>query len=198
MTHTHSAGKRRNMVHHPLLRRFFHYLNRFLMVPHFRLGLGMFVGNPFTGYIMVIKTTGRRTGRARYTPVNYAIADGNVYCLSGWGEASHWYRNLMADPRVELLMPHGAVQGIAEVVTDPAEALQVTRQVLINGGFAGFFLGFNPRTALPALIVERARGTPVIRIRPVGIGSGAGDPGGWLWALAFAVLAWLGLRRSRK
>ena len=68
-----------------LLRRIFWYLNKCLMVPVFRLGLGPLMGNPFTGYIMVLKTTGRKTGKQRYTPVDYAIQDGKVYCLAGLG-----------------------------------------------------------------------------------------------------------------
>lgn len=68
-----------------LLRRFFWYLNRYLMVPMFRLGLGPVIGNPLSGYIMVIKTSGRKSGITRYSPVNYAILNGSVYCLSGYG-----------------------------------------------------------------------------------------------------------------
>lgn len=73
------------------LRRLFWLLNRAFMVPAFRLGLGEFMGNPVTGYIMVVKT----------------------------------------------------------------------------------------------------RGIPVIRIRATGVGTGAGDPGGWLWILVAAAVAWL-------
>ena len=69
------------LILYPRLRQFFRLLNRYFMVPVFRLGLGAFVGSPLGGYIMVVKTIGRKTGEARYTPVNYAIIDGNVYCL---------------------------------------------------------------------------------------------------------------------
>ncbi len=88
------------------------------MVPMFRLGLGAFVGNPFTGYIMVLKTTGRKTGRVRYTPVNYAILNGSVYCIVGFGKIAHWYRNLQAHPEIELILPSGPTSGTAEEVTD--------------------------------------------------------------------------------
>ena len=36
-----------------VLRHIFSVLNRFFMVPCFRLGLGPFMGNPLSGYIMV-------------------------------------------------------------------------------------------------------------------------------------------------
>ena len=44
---------------HDIPQRLFRVLNRFFMVPMFRLGLGPFMGNPLSGYIMVIRTVGR-------------------------------------------------------------------------------------------------------------------------------------------
>ena len=82
-----------------MLRRFFRVLNKYFMVPMFRLGLGPLVGNPITGYIMVLKTVGSKTGKRRYAPVNYAILDGHVYVLSGFGKLAHWVTNLVAQPR---------------------------------------------------------------------------------------------------
>ncbi len=87
------------MLESRVLRRVFWYLNRYFMVPMFRLGLGPLMVNPFGGYIMVLKTIGRKTGKVRYSPVNYAIMNGNVYCLVGFGHIADWYRNLRANPR---------------------------------------------------------------------------------------------------
>jgi len=109
------------------LRRIFFYLNKFFMVPMFRLGLGPFIGTPFGGYIMVLKVIGRKTGKTRYAPVNYAIANGNVYCLAGFGTISDWYRNLLAHPNIEVLLPGGAIAGIAEQVIDSNERLRLIR-----------------------------------------------------------------------
>jgi deazaflavin-dependent oxidoreductase (nitroreductase family) len=168
------------------LRRFFKVLNRFFMVPMFRLGFGALLGTPFSGYIMVLKTIGRKSGKMRYAPVNYAVIDGCVYCLAGFGSVAHWYRNVQAHPGLELIMPGGAVAGVAEEVTAPDEYLRAARQVLKNGGFAGFMMGFNPFTASDDVLRDGLRGIPVLRIRPTGIGSGAADPGGLLWILPVA------------
>ena len=183
-------------------RRVFHYLNRYFMVPVFRLGLGAFVANPFTGYIMVVKTIGHKTGKERYTPTNYAIQNGNIYCLAGFGHSAHWYRNLQANPRVELIMPGGNLSGLAEEVTDPGERLGVIRQILKNGGFAGFFFGFNPFTTPDHVLSERCANLPVIRVRPAGIRSGPADPGGWWWllwaglSLLPLVVRWIGKKHT--
>mgnify|MGYP000877331860 CR=1 FL=1 len=130
-----------------LLKKLFGVFNRLLMVPLFRLGLGWFVGNPLTGYIMVLKTIGRKSGKVRYTPVNYAILNGLIYCIAGFGKTSQWYRNLQLQPRLEVLLPAGALAGLAETVCDPAEAVTAFRLVLKSAGFAGFFYGFNPHSA---------------------------------------------------
>src|SRR3990172_4133777 len=104
-----------------LMRKGFRIMNKFFMVPAFRLGLGPILGSPFGGYIMVLKTRGHKTGRWRYTPLNYAIANGSVYWIAGFGQVSHWYRNILAEPEVELILPATAVAGQAELVSDAGE-----------------------------------------------------------------------------
>lgn len=183
------------------LRRGFFYLNKFFMVPMFRLGFGSLMGTPFGGYIMVLKVIGRKTGKMRYTPVNYAIENGNVYCLAGFGTISDWYRNLLAHPNIEAIMPGGAIAGVAEQVSDPDERLRMLRRVLINAGFAGFCYGYDPRTVADKRLLDSTRDVPVIRIRPHGIGSGASDPGGWAWLMTvigtIIFAGWLFGRKKR-
>jgi deazaflavin-dependent oxidoreductase (nitroreductase family) len=188
----------------PFLRATFKYMNRYLMVPAFRLGLGPVMGSPFGGYIMVLKTTGNKSGQPRYAPLNFAILDGNVYCIAGWGKQTHWFANLKADPHVELIMPGAAVAGLAEEVTHPEEARRARVGVARNSGFALMFGGLNPMTATDDQIMEGLGYVPVVRIRPYGMGNGAFDPGGWGWVLPtlaqLAGLLWLvrRIRRGRK
>lgn len=163
------------------LRKIFWFLNTFFMTPAFRLGLGSLLGTPFGGYMMVLKVVGRKSGKIRYAPVNYAIRDGFVYCLSGGRKTSDWYRNLLANPNVELLMPGGAVFARAEEISDPGERCVVARQVLKNAGFAGFFEGYNPHTISDSDLQEKIADLPVIRFLPLGLGSGSFDAGGWGW-----------------
>jgi deazaflavin-dependent oxidoreductase (nitroreductase family) len=182
-----------------LLRQFFWYLNRYLMVPMFRLGLGPIIGNPFSGYIMVIKTKGRKSGITRYSPVNYAILNGNVYCLAGWGHLSDWYRNLVANPEVELILPSGGLVGRAETVSDPAERRTALRQVLRAAGFAAAFEGFNLSKASDEELEQKTASQMVVRIRPSGLAAGPCDSGGWAWIGVFtlsAVIFFLGRRKK--
>ncbi len=112
----------------PLMREIFWFINRYFMVPMFRLGFGAFFGKPFTGYNMVMKPVGRKTGRVRFAPVNYAIQSGCVYCMSGSRESSDWFRNICANPQLELILPGGAIYARAEEVSDPDEKLVIARR----------------------------------------------------------------------
>ena len=171
------------------MRRVFRLLNRFFMVPIFRLGMGPFVGNPITGYIMVLKTVGRKTGKTRYTPVNYALKNGYVYCMVGFGKMAHWYKNLKANPHLEVILPSRPIYGLMEEVSDPDEALDAARQIFKNAGFATIFEGYLPFREIPdekiKALLKRVR---ILRIRPVGVGSGASDPSGWMWVSLAALV----------
>ncbi|MFZ6030951.1 MAG: nitroreductase/quinone reductase family protein [Chloroflexota bacterium] len=172
----------------PIMRKFFWFLNKFFMVPLFRLGLGPLFVNPFGGYIMVMKTIGRKSGKVRYAPVNYAIYQGDVYCISGGRKSSDWYRNLLATPDIEVILPGGAIYGhVEEIQQDAALRLVVIRQILQNAGFAGFFEGYNPYRIGDEELAAKSADLPLLRIRPTGLGNGAADPAGWAWLFATAV-----------
>ena len=164
-----------------IIRRVFWFLNKFFMVPMFRLGFGPFVGNPLTGYIMVIKNTGRKSGKTRYAPVNYCIYQGDLYCLAGFGKISDWYKNILANPNIEVIHPDGPLAGVAEVVTETDNRTVLLRMILKNAGFAGFFEGFNPFTISDEGLERKLGDRPLIRIHPNGLGNGASDPAGWAW-----------------
>ena len=167
----------------PLLRKIFWFLNKFFMVPIFRLGLGAVMTNPFSGYIMVMKVIGRKSGKVRYTPVNYAIHNGAIYCISGGRDTSDWYKNLKVFPQIEVIMPGGAVFGNVDEYVDLTDRLTIIRKILQNAGFAGFFEGFNPFKVTNDELAAKSADLPILRITPTGIGNGAADPKGWAWIL---------------
>jgi len=164
------------------LRKFFKVLNKFFMVPMFRLGLGPVMTNPFSGYIMVMKTIGRKSGKVRYAPVNYAIWKGSVYCISGGRENSDWLKNLKATPEIEVILPGGAIFGTVDTECESDDRLRIIRSILQNAGFAGFFEGYNPWKISDEKMLEKTADLPLIRITPYGIGNGSADPKGWAWA----------------
>ncbi len=165
----------------PTTRKFFRFLNKFFMVPIFRSGFGGLMVNPFSGYIMVMKIKGRKSGKLRYAPVNYAIHEGSVYCISGGRLTSDWYKNLLASPEIEVILPGGAIFGKVTEEMDPETRRIVIRKVLRNAGFAGFFEGYNPWKISDEELASKTTDLPLIKISPRGIGNGASDPQGWAW-----------------
>jgi len=76
-----------------MLRQGFRYFNKFMLLI-WRLGLSRWgMRNRYSGWIMVITHTGRKSGLSRRTPVNYAILDGDIYCAAGFGALADWYRS---------------------------------------------------------------------------------------------------------
>jgi len=171
----------------PLLHRIFWVLNKFLMVPMFRLGFGPFVGNPFTGYILVLKAIGRKSGKVYYMPLNYTIHKGNIYCISGFGKTSDWYLNLHANPEVEMILPGGNIFAKMNEIPDPGEKVSISRQILKNAGFAGFFEGYNPFKISDEDLKRKVADLPLLCFHPLGVGNGASDRGGWAWISGLVV-----------
>ena len=129
------------------LRQVFKRFNPFI-VSLWKMGLGKWINlwPQVGGRIMVIVHKGRKTGQTRYAPVNYALVDGELYCVAGFGEGTDWYRNVKANPDVEVWLPEGGWAGIVEEITNAAASLPILRQVLINSGFAAHLAGLSPQT----------------------------------------------------
>jgi deazaflavin-dependent oxidoreductase (nitroreductase family) len=110
----------------------------------YAIGLGPLVGR----LVLLLTTTGRRSGKKRVTPLQYEEIDGLYYLGAARGLKADWVRNIQACPEVEVRVGSRYVHGIAEVVTDPAK-------------FADFMevrLERHPR--MMGLLMERAHGLP--------------------------------------
>jgi deazaflavin-dependent oxidoreductase (nitroreductase family) len=128
------------------LRRRFRAMNR-LMVLLWRLGLGRLMNSwpPVGGRIMLIQHRGRRTGKLYLTPVNFVLLEDGLYSTAGFGEATDWYRNILADPNVQLWLPQGWCAARAEEVSDSPQRVRLLRLVIIASGLAGRLLGVDQR-----------------------------------------------------
>jgi deazaflavin-dependent oxidoreductase (nitroreductase family) len=156
-------------------------LNRWFAVPALRAGLGPLFSTPVLGSLMVLRTTGRKSGLPRDVPLGYAILDGCVYCIAGFGVETQWFRNIQADPVVEVVLPTATFRGVAEEVTDPDEWARAFRLLMMNMGPIGRATSGDVRGVTDERLREMGRGLPLVRIRPTGIGSGPADPGGLMW-----------------
>ena len=85
-------------------------------VVYWRLGLGPILGR----ILLLLTTTGRKSGRPRRTMLDYTVMEGRKYIGSGWGE-TQWYKNILADPRVTVQTKDGVERAIARPVADDGE-----------------------------------------------------------------------------
>lgn len=82
----------------------------------YAVGLGPLIGK----IILLLTTTGRKSGLRRVTPLQYEEIDGRYYLGSARGTKSDWYRNIKTDNRVEVRVKSLRFRGIAEATNDPA------------------------------------------------------------------------------
>jgi deazaflavin-dependent oxidoreductase (nitroreductase family) len=179
----------------------FKYLNIF-MLWMWRLGLGPIINMApgSIGQIMVLVHIGRKSGKKCHTPLNYTILDKQVYCMAGFGSQSQWYKNILANPRVEVWLPDGWWVGQAIEVTVSDNRAETLRSILIASGFAAPVLeGIYPTELndeeLEALLLKHDY--RLLRIDRTAACTGTGGPGeyAWLWSLA---TVWLLLNLWRK
>ncbi len=110
----------------------------------YAIGLGPVIG----GFIVLLTTTGRKSGKKRVTPLQYEKIGKDYYLGAARGLNADWVRNIQSNPQVELRVGAKHVHGTAEIVTDPAT-------------FADFMevrLERHPR--MIGLIMEKAHGLP--------------------------------------
>ncbi len=93
----------------------------------YAVGLGPLIGK----IILLLTTTGRKSGLKRVTPLQYEEIDGKYYLGSARGTKSDWYRNIEADNRIEVRVKSLRFRGTAETVTEPgriADFLEIRLQ----------------------------------------------------------------------
>ncbi len=190
--------------HSEQLRQGFRYLNRF-MLALWRLGLGGWV-NAWPeqgGRIMVLTQTGFKSGLKRKTPLNYAIVDEEIYCLSGFGSSSDWYRNIRKDPQVQVWLPDGWWCGMAEEVSTHPARIPILREVILASGVVGRMFGFDVTRMSDQELDAATIAYRLVHIKRTAALTGPGGPGdlAWVWPVATFVLLVLELfprSRSRK
>jgi deazaflavin-dependent oxidoreductase (nitroreductase family) len=168
-------------------------VNRFSTVPLLRAGLGPWLGTPIGGYLLLLRARGRTSGMVRETPLSYLVAEGAAWVCAGMGPGAHWYRNILADPHVEVVLPGRTVACIAEDVADPEVRGRMMPALVRAIGLPGALGGVDPRRAMDEEILAAYGWVPLIRLRPVEglLAAGPDDPGGTAWIWRQVVMAGL-------
>lgn len=162
-----------------------------------RLGLGPLIGR----VILVLTTTGRRSGQPRRAALEYHEMNGKKYVVSAFGTRAEWYRNILADPYVTIQSADGSERAVARRVRDEKELLDVFRVFMrrdppITRWYL-HSLGIQPE--VESILANKER-IHLLRFDPTGA---AAPPGlevdlAWLWPVALIWLILFFPRRRRK
>jgi deazaflavin-dependent oxidoreductase (nitroreductase family) len=110
----------------------------------YTIGLGPVVGR----IILLLTTTGRRSGKKRVTPLQYEMIGADYYLGAARGVKADWVRNIQTNPQVEVRVGAKHFQGIAEIITDPSK-------------FADFMeVRLERHPFMIGLIMQKAHGLP--------------------------------------
>ena len=149
-------------------RRLKRHLWRLMRIPPriaYALGLGPLIGRR----VLLLTTTGRKSGLPRVTPLQYEEIEGLFYVGSARGDKSDWYRNILADPKVEVRVKSPRFVGTAETIADVervADYLEIVmeRNPRMMGTLLQFF-GF-PRKPNREQLEGYAAHRTVVKIHP--------------------------------
>ena len=79
----------------------------------------------------LLETTGRRSGRARQTPVGSGLQDDTFWLISERGDQADYVRNIAADPRVRVKIRRTWRMGVATIL--PEDDALTRLDALANG-----------------------------------------------------------------
>jgi deazaflavin-dependent oxidoreductase (nitroreductase family) len=83
----------------------------------YAMGLGPVIGR----IILLLTTTGRKSGLRRVTPLQYERIGADYYLGAARGTHADWVQNILANPQVDIHVGAKHFCGVAEVVTDPSK-----------------------------------------------------------------------------
>ena len=110
----------------------------------YAVGLGPVIG----GFIVLLTTMGRKSGKKRVTPLQYEKIGEDYYLGAARGLNADWVRNIQSNPQVDLRVGAKHIHGMAEIVTDPSR-------------FADFIeVRLERHPHLMGLLMEKAHGLP--------------------------------------
>jgi deazaflavin-dependent oxidoreductase (nitroreductase family) len=111
--------------------------------------------------VILVTTTGAKTGRARVTPLNFS-EDGNrlVVVASKAGAATHpaWYLNLRAHPEVTIEHGPDTFRARARVAEEPERTRLFDRHAALMPFFDGYRKRVKARE-IPIVVFERLDST---------------------------------------
>lgn len=133
---------------------------------YYAVGLGPLYGR----IVLLLTTSGRKTGLPRVTPLQYEEIEGKIWIGSARGTKADWYRNIRADPKVNVRVRDRQFDGIAEPVSDPESVADFLEyRYKKHPRFIGFIMSREgvPKTPTRSDLVKHAERKALVVITPL-------------------------------
>jgi deazaflavin-dependent oxidoreductase (nitroreductase family) len=115
-----------------------------LIVTLYRSGILPLFG--FSRTILLLTTTGRKSGKPRVTPIGYFRIVCVIHLFSAWGKEAGWYKNMIANPDnvyIQIGLRRWSVQ--AQILTESAEIQRTIVQLVTESPYqAQALFGWQP------------------------------------------------------
>ena len=140
----------------------------------YRIGLPI-----FRGFVLLLTTTGRKSGKQRYTPLEYQREKSTGYpiIMAGWGGKTDWKHNIVANPHVHVQIGHESFNATAEPLNDAETIARLTEAMKINPNSAKIWSRWAGEIVTledPGSIERSVKYFPCFRLKPI-IDNGAGN-----------------------
>ncbi len=131
----------------------------------YALGLGPKMGR----MILLLATTGRKSGKRRVTPLQYEEVDGKIIVMAAYGLKADWVKNIQANPCVDVQVKEHHFSGQALLITDAeklADMLELRLQR--HPRMIGAILRSDGVPANPSRqdLVDYAKGLAMVELMP--------------------------------
>ncbi len=131
----------------------------------YAIGFGRLLGK----FVLLLTTTGRTTGKARVTPLQYEEIDGNIYLGSSFGKKADWVKNILKNPQVVVHLKSKKFTGIATIIEDSTKIVEFLKiRLKRHPKMIGRILQAEGLTIPPSLeeLESYAKGMVIVAIEP--------------------------------
>lgn len=142
----------------------------------YKIGLGPLIGR----FILLLTTTGRKTGLPRVTPLQYEVINGVFHIGAVFGMKTDWVRNIQADLLVEVRVKKTTFRGRADIYTSPEEIADFIQYRLSkHPRMLGLIMKLDGFTSRPSReeLIEYSKNLALVRITPIPAGEGHPNSG---------------------
>jgi deazaflavin-dependent oxidoreductase (nitroreductase family) len=133
----------------------------------YRIGLPI-----FSSFVLLLTTTGRKSGKQRCTPLEYIREKETGYpiIMAGWGGKTDWRYNIVSNPHVHVQIGHEKFAAVAEPLNDAEITERLTEAMKVNPNSAKIWSRWAGEIVSledPDSIERAVKYFPCFRLKPI-------------------------------